>query len=183
MIGGGSFMDGFKQGLITSGLNHAAHAALDPKSPLEKVLESNGIDPSKTAPFEMSSVDKIMQIEMFSDMNGRNTTLKLVPSKVGDITMGWFDDSNNTIELYSITFRSYLNLAPTIGHEFQHVKHYYNNFKIWGDTRQNFTRPMLKDYSEYLSYKWEYNWTGNKGHLDFYKNKSNKNGIIKVFGE
>ena len=45
-IAGGKFIDGFKQGIITSGLNHLAHMgyeSLEKYNKLEKFLNDNGI--------------------------------------------------------------------------------------------------------------------------------------------
>lgn len=56
LLGGGNFWDGFKQGLITSGLNHAAHAITSellyeedngsPKDPIKKTAGGISVSPS-----------------------------------------------------------------------------------------------------------------------------------------
>ncbi|MCC3214758.1 hypothetical protein LIV57_05710 [Chryseobacterium sp. X308] len=61
-IAGGNFWEGFRQGIITSGLNHLAHISVLTfgKDPLQKILEKHNIDPTKKATQETLNQLKII---------------------------------------------------------------------------------------------------------------------------
>ena len=62
-IAGGKFMDGFRQGLITAGLNHVGHlaaVAIDYRNKLEKFLDENKVKRSDPASQETLNKLKII---------------------------------------------------------------------------------------------------------------------------
>lgn len=185
-FGGGNFWDGVQQGLITTALNHlAAHA--NERNLMEELLDRNNIKPHEKAEFNMETVYKILNIEMFQQMENeaKCPAYKFVGVTLGKVKAGEYKSHSHTLELTKVAFRSNLYLALTIGHELQHAIDYNNYFAVWLGHRRGFTITAAVAYSEYRAYSWDYYWSGNySGNTVFFRDLKGgqSKDMISTFG-
>ena len=174
-IAGGKFIDGVKQGLITSGLNHLAHMVenLVDKSDLVKLLDSKEIDPDGKTDFDKASVNqfakKVYPTEYSQagnlDIETTNVT-EIKGEKVYGFVHHEYDVSDKSnVKLASIkmyitkaAFITNLQLAETIGHEFQHYfDHYLGCYAGWANSRGG-DLDYAHVRSEVNAWNWTHNW-------------------------
>lgn len=159
VIAGGKFVDGFKQGLITAGLNHVAHLGalgignLVYKGKLKDALEKAGYtNPEKIeAKFEDRTIGELLtSVKMLRDMynsikrplieltentgeyvgvNGK--TNPIATMKPGDFS-SFESNSIKNIVIARSAFKSIFKLSAVLGHEFNHAQHVISgNFQLW----------------------------------------------------
>lgn len=179
-IAGGKFIDGFKQGLITSGLNHVAHLAglgiedLKYKGKLKDALEKAGyINPEEIeAKFEKRTIGELLtSVKMLRDMYNsiKRPLIELVENTgefvgvngktnpISYMTPGDFStfESNSirNIQIARSAFKSIFKLAATLGHEFIHAEHVISgNFQHW--VRYYKSLSVAEDISEIGAHSW-----------------------------
>lgn len=132
-----------------------------------------------------SSVDRILKIEMFSKMQSeaKNPSYTLISSDAP--INGQYDETRHTVFLFSRAFGSWVKLAATIGHEFQHSIHYNskNLWAAWANHRISPSFQELKAYSEFKAYYWEvslYPTTLGKNWLKIWEGRAIR--LINTFG-
>ena len=138
MIAGGNFMDGFRQGLITAGLNHVAHVVSDEfqEAQLKNKIRDALSDPDGKPQKKLSNIEEIKkQIKSLftKDMLTADQS-KMVIEKISNldrwndgVTQFKMNTSNgqivSQIEIlyHNSAFESNYVLAWTILHEFYHA--------------------------------------------------------------
>ncbi|HAP96654.1 hypothetical protein [Epilithonimonas hominis] len=152
-IAGGKFIDGLKQGLITSGLNHIAHATvfdIEENSKAKTALRKLNLDPKARPDFSKDAVvDLTVRDENLNQMykNANYPSISLDPNQA---------DPGSTIStgitLGQKAFQSYRNLYLTLGHEFIHAYHYASGMmKYW---IKNFGVDRARYNTEREAYSW-----------------------------
>ncbi|WP_027383288.1 RHS repeat-associated core domain-containing protein [Epilithonimonas caeni] len=158
-IAGGNFWQGFRQGLITAGLNHVAHMGaagieyLKYKSKLKEALEDAGyVNPESTeAKFDERTIGELLtSVKMLREMynsvkrptieltentgeyagvNGR--TNPIATMKPGDFS-SFESNKIEDIVIARSAFKSIFKLSAVLGHEFTHAQHIISgNFQYW----------------------------------------------------
>ncbi|KQS53201.1 hypothetical protein ASG38_00170 [Flavobacterium sp. Leaf359] len=132
---GGKFIDGFRQGVITSGLNHVAHnfkSYLDERSSFRSRFHK--VDPDAKPAVNMSSVKALLNdVDNLAEIYKLATSPEIEiditnDSKNRSASAEYFDETN-TISLYRDAFRSNYQLARTLFHESYHALQYTFIFK------------------------------------------------------
>ncbi|NML72095.1 hypothetical protein HHL23_20210 [Chryseobacterium sp. RP-3-3] len=192
-IAGGNFWDGFKQGLITSGLNHVVHmgfAAIEAiivKDKIQQILEKNNIDPRGLSTQQILTKykeifkeywDKSAQWAEFADA-------KTIAQWEGNEYKGYLSLNNGMIQTiggnkdYGITNpingkvllstgRNNYSLASTFIHEMVHSIDFVSGLQSFMNNFQ-----FGHDYIESRAYMEEAKWTGG------YINSIGQNHIIR----
>ena len=169
-IAGGKFIDGFKQGLITSGLNHVAHLTvnnLEENSRAKTALRKLNIDPkskpefSKDAVIDLTVRDENLN-QMYKDADYPKISLDPRQAEPGStISTG--------ITLGQKAFNSYRDLYLTLGHEFIHAYHYASGMMSY------WINNFGVDRARYNTERGAYSW------LQLYDVPSNVNRWENVF--
>ncbi|OJX28740.1 MAG: hypothetical protein BGO86_15630 [Chryseobacterium sp. 36-9] len=129
-IAGGKFIDGLRQGLITSGLNHLAHTISDEfesTARSRQEIRDVGLDPDAIAPNDCSSVEQLLQTKTLAAMNSEAGSPNIVYDKSLSYGTGAVTYSNiqgksvSSVRINGNTEKSYYKLYGQIGHELIHV--------------------------------------------------------------
>jgi hypothetical protein len=135
-IAGGNFWSGVREGLITSGLNHAMHSVVNKiqqNKMLKDILEENDIDPKGKAKYRVSYAKKIAKLlpnNLYE--NSGDVDIKIEDIRDNGVT-DWETTTDvkkslhlsvkiNHIGLSENAFKSNLQLASTLFHELIHVR-------------------------------------------------------------
>lgn len=167
-IAGGNFMDGFRQGIITSGLNHLS-------SEIVKDFERNAfakrfhkVDPYAKPKEADSSIQDLYNdvdsLKKFHKHSG-SPTVEIVGKPRAGVLAEYIDETN-TVKLYSGAFESNYRLASTLFHEFYHayeynffggaiVKFAVNKFNIGPYIDRFGVETQSLKYIEALAYKFQ----------------------------
>jgi len=179
-IAGGNFWDGFRQGIISAGLNHVAHLTalgiedLKFRGKLRDALEKAGYkNPEKIeAKFDIRTIGELLTsvkmlrdmynsikrplIELtentgeFVDVNGKTNPLAYM--KPGDFST-FESNSIKDIVIARSAFKSIFKLSGTLGHEFIHAGHIISeNFQYW--VRQYKSISAAENMSEIGAHSW-----------------------------
>lgn len=181
-IAGGKFIDGFKQGLISSGLNHMAHlgaAAIEEntaKNKLEKKLVDSGINDNCSIT-EALALLKIVFKDMWDLGSGwakfadeadaiseweSNDSQKISITKFNNLkagsgkpALGLTNGKGQMLYVASLYAQSVSNFTEVFLHELVHSIDYMSGFynAFW-------TLPNIDALMEYRAYKYVNNWTG-----------------------
>ena len=175
-IVGGKFSAGFRQGLITSGLNHVAHATykgihenklrnqLDKYSHLDIML---GDEWGRERAFQIL-VDKvpILRKEYLKSIQmGGKISIDMkggLEGSIRAITNG--DPGHAKITFYDLSFKDIYTFGETIHHELVHVYHHVSGiYQGWINKAGGEPRGILyaKFMSEHYAYAESYKVTGN----------------------
>ncbi|MCC3214761.1 hypothetical protein LIV57_05725 [Chryseobacterium sp. X308] len=183
-IAGGNFWDGFRQGIITSGLNHLGHLGGNTvikkvlQNRLEKTLGDSGVNNDCTTKQAL----EILQIVFkdmwslgsgwakFADEAGAisewesNDSQKISINKNGNLVAGagnpaWGITNSKGQMIYAISLHTgpISRFAEVFLHELVHSIDYVSGFY------KTFWRlPNITALMEYRAYKYVYDWTGIK---------------------
>ena len=194
-IAGGKFIDGLKQGLITSGLNHMAHlvsAEITGIIDSRDSLREQGIDPDEVAPSDQTTIDKLRNNRilslLFEKAGNPEVKFELI-DKVGvrGRTLNDYDNKTASLTLNSKYQQTYYNLFSYLGHELIHFNdvvsgtslNLINQFVSEGYSKENALFKMEK-WMEMKAYQWNMDNTPSKS---FYymlnKNTMLFNGVQK----
>ena len=133
-IAGGDFIDGFRQGVITAGLNHlASHVAngIEERNAFDKRFHK--FNSRDRIPLEKRNIETVNAV--VNDVDGlkaaqikANSPKILVPGENNTHAAANTDPSGTEITLYHPAFESYYRLASVLFHEFWHAYQY-----TWND--------------------------------------------------
>ncbi|WP_434980418.1 hypothetical protein [Daejeonia sp. YH14] len=172
-IAGGKFIDGFKQGLITSGLNHVAHmvsAEITGIINSRDSLREQGVDPDQVAPSDQTTIDKLKSNRILSPLfeKAGNPGVKFEEMKGGvqGRTVNDYYNKTSSLSLNSKVQHTYYKLFSYLGHELIHVidvvsgtsLNLYNQFVSEGYSAGNAQFKMEK-WMEMNAYQWNMNNT------------------------
>ena len=170
-IAGGKFIDGFRQGVITSGLNHVAHSinlAIQEQaseSELRRRLIDAEYNPDDDAtPVQNSLIEFAKKIlpELYKEAkNPEFEKVSLInnnPNQRGEAPMQYSSKSFKVVSIGKIkladaAFKSYFDLASTMGHELNHVIDYVSG--NWTQWAQKGGYQEAKHRSELKAYSWQ----------------------------
>lgn len=174
-IAGGKFVDGFRQGVITSGLNHVAHMIVNKiqeYKTINELLENAGYDPNATALLDNAGA-KDFASKVFPDMYSQANSpdfefVQGLASKSGQTADGqagirvtatdgvYTAKFTGLIKLNTHTKNSYHYLAATMGHELSHaIDAVSGNYTKWYNEYKN--GKVARAISEDRAYQWELN--------------------------
>ncbi len=165
-------MYGFRQGVITSGLNHLGNHLAE-KSRIVNGLKKAGYkDPYAKADIESSELNPFAEKVLGNSMDKcDNPPLRLVDKLTNDDyaitgsenygnTPMYSNDGGKTyhlsgvINISRIALKSWVVLASTIGHELNHYYHVYSGaYNRW---IRKYDLEYAHARSEYISQHWEY---------------------------
>jgi hypothetical protein len=173
-IAGGKFVDGFRQGIITSGLNHIAHdivGTIQFNKELRDFLIDAGYE-GKLYEFANLSNEQIGEFaaKVFPDLyNSANKpkfeVLDLIDDKpnimgraLKTVTVDskgiYTVKSNGLIQIKKQVLLSYFHLASVVGHELNHViDHVDGTYQKWANHYKDIKAGNV--YSELKAYGWE----------------------------
>lgn len=187
-IAGGNFWAGARQGLITSGLNHVAHA-IQNKIIVDELLKKGGYNaPQEQITFSTKSlrdfINKIPILRKWYDIAYQNGySLNAVqdnPEYLGITITSDVKKVNITKSAFSTARKLFL----VTGHEFQHVLHkvdkFYNTWLLTGE-------KYAKAKTEELAWRWtkammtggNTSWMGIDTKHQYYKEQANEYLIKK----
>ena len=169
-IAGGKFIDGLKQGLITSGLNHLAHMSV-------MKIEENSLVKKALAKLNIKSTDvPEFGTEAITDLTVRDENLNNMYRDGGYPKMAISQTQKyaGVTKRYGITFgrsafKSYRTLYLTIGHELIHSYHYASGI------RDYWTQTFGPNRSQYNTERGAYSW------LQLYDSPGLQSGWEAVF--
>lgn len=170
-IAGGNFWQGARQGLITSGLNHAAHwvRKMIQSYRIDGYLKQKGINPNDNVAMEYKTaqgikrfIEKIVPLG-FGYKSANSPEILISNEKYGkgysNKANASYSPINHEIVIYQSSFRNYRFFALVIGHEIQHAIHHSSGlYKNW--TRMNGERWAFNE-SEIRAYQWMIDYSSN----------------------
>ncbi len=118
-IAGGNFWDGFKQGLITAGLNHAVHLGsfIGGKSKMRKALEKVNLDPDREGCIEDADM-LVKTVPLLNELSvGGGYKFE---SYLGNKTYGMLKNGRILVNIDKSFNNTLLDYAITIYHELRH---------------------------------------------------------------
>lgn len=168
-IAGGKFIDGLKQGLITSGLDHLAHTfseEFESTARSRQEIRDVGLDPDANAPLDCSSVEKLLETRTLSDLDSKAGSPSIIfdnslPAGHGGTTTSYITEKRvGKITLNGNIKRTFYGLYSTIGHELVHAIDTVSGFRL-----NIYNQFIQKGYSEneasrYSGYRSEMNAYG-----------------------
>lgn len=188
-IAGGNFWQGFRQGIITAGLNHVAHMVSNEFDRIGKTREEIrdvGVDPDAIAPNDNTSVDKLLTTKTLSELNSKAGNPCFVFDNTmapgdGAITSSIIDEKRILpIRLNGNSTNTYYKLYGFIGHELIHAidtvsgmrLQIYNQFIKNGHSDSN-ARKYSGYWSESNAYNWNMQHTPSVWYNQWYNNFTN----------
>ena len=189
-IAGGKFIDGFRQGVITSGLNHVAHMIVNKiqeNKTIRNLVENAGYNPDDGGYLgENELVEFVNKVfpELYAEANRPAFEIhdNLVDSK-GNSVMGkavsdskkigdkYIIKSGGVIKLAKMSFYTYGVLAGTIGHELVHITDMVSgNYQVWAN---KYGMTHARTLSEVNAYNFEQKYSAplyNPSEHQFYLN-------------
>lgn len=152
MIAGGNFMDGFRQGLITSGLNHVASMVtqVDPATRARRAAnlideqidkayndkDASNDKPILSAQYAVDMIHKVPELNRLLRLIGASggklsvtlTNVEYFTTSDGDQAIGTTDyyGNNGVVRLATNAYFNNRSLALTIGHEMIHILNHYS---------------------------------------------------------
>ncbi len=124
-ISGGNFWDGFRNGLISAGLNHAAHYGYNvvkTVNEFKRMLVKANITPSGKPTYSIKYIkDMIEIIPLLKDWYERGGSPKIYKYKANNNDMGAYDLRTKDISLNFLNIKTNFELASTILHESFHA--------------------------------------------------------------
>ncbi len=169
-IAGGRFIDGLKQGLITSGLNHMAHIVSDEFESIARSrqeIRDVGLDPDANAPLDCSSVEKLLKTRTLSELDSDAGSPNIIfdnslPAGHGGVTTSYITEKRvEKITLNGNIKRTFYGLYGTIGHELVHAIDTVSGFRlsIYNQfIQKGYTESEAGRYSGYRSEMNAYGW-------------------------
>ncbi|GGG43506.1 hypothetical protein GCM10007332_01240 [Epilithonimonas arachidiradicis] len=188
-IAGGKFIDGFRQGLVTSGLNHLAHTfseEFESTARSRQEIRDVGLDPDAIAPNDCSSIDQLLQTKTLASLNGEAGSPNIVYDKSISYGTGAVTYSNiqgksvSSIRINGNTEKSYYKLYGQIGHELIHAidtvsgarLDIYNLFRSKGYSDAA-ARKNSGYWTESNAYQWNMKHTPSLLYNNFYEEYNN----------
>ena len=152
MIAGGNFMDGFRQGLITSGLNHVASMVtqVDPATRARRAAnlideqidkayndkDASNDKPILSAQYAVDMIHKVPELNRLLRLIGASggklsvtlINVEYFTTSDGDQAIGTTDyyGNNGVVRLATNAYFNNRSLALTIGHEMIHILNHYS---------------------------------------------------------
>jgi len=178
-IAGGNFWDGFRQGIITSGLNHVAHLTAesleeDSPSKLKKLVDreikeagKEGSQPSnyEDLRFILTKIKPIRAlVGQAQKLAGEGLSYFIEKERVvidddgnKHYALGMTSDNGKIITLFKTSFSSWLKLAETVGAELNNSINILNgNYNMWINQYHNDEKAQYR--LELENYKWRNEW-------------------------
>jgi hypothetical protein len=178
-IAGGNFWSGVREGLITSGLNHAMHSVVNKiqtKRTINQRIRAAGLDPDAKAPEtaeEATCVAETVLGDLYEDAKRPNIEVHnslgksdfgeeigglAVPGQLsGNLDLEYSLTIKPYMKLSKIVFKSYHSLVATIGHELIHIKDYHGDYLL--NLRIGKTYAYIM--TEINAHRWEFNHNSN----------------------
>jgi hypothetical protein len=185
-IAGGSFWKGVREGLITSGLNHAMnHFAEDiiKKNKISQVLEELGVEGKPEVSYK--SIEKLLEHpEMMKayKMGGSpelRKQLEVHSKNNNSRDYGTCHMETGKIDIYERAFFSWEDLGLTFVHELRHRFHAVGgNMTNWAK-KYGFNAAM--EISEYYARQYQYNVWDNVLYPGIFSGP--KNNFISIYGK
>ncbi|WP_414846215.1 RHS repeat-associated core domain-containing protein [Chryseobacterium sp. IT-36CA2] len=207
-IAGGNFWQGFRQGLITSGLNHLGHIVKEgfDRSNYEKLIKQVekivGQDKAYTK-FSGKKEDLIRlvkEVPILNELLLRNKQGTVVWFKIKNIGKDAnnpihaetrpIGGGNSTVELWWDTADTWIGVAVTIGHELIHtINESMGMHDAWRANIKNpaYAQAYAKANSESAAYMWEAAYSGSGSDYIYRTQKSQSelntaNSLYKNYG-
>ena len=174
-IAGGKFMDGFRQGLITNGLNHTAHAVAQSfdrsnyKKLYKQVEDAMGSAAAKFSG-DLSDLLKLMQDvpilrELYNKLDGTKIWAVVLKNHPDASKYAGMAESNTdgsiSIKIFHKKSNSNIDVALTLGHELTHAIGKVNGSEVmWASMiRRDAGSKMIKNYVTHQSEVGAYMWS------------------------
>jgi len=166
-IAGGNFWSGAREGLITSGLNHAMHDFVKKhleKPIVDKILSDLNLNPEDQPEAHINSIKKILEHKKVKSEYIRAGS----PDLKNDIevfeghkfgTYADIDFDTGKIRIFGASFKNWRILTLKTVHEFRHRFHLVSgNYDKWIDITGHYKSALA--ISEYFVRKFEFSWSG-----------------------
>ncbi|WP_259838719.1 RHS repeat-associated core domain-containing protein [Chryseobacterium herbae] len=194
-IAGGSFWDGFKQGLITSGLNHTAHIVRDGfdrsnydklRNQVEKIMgdAEAKFSGNPSDMWKMMNEVPILK-ELLNKLHGTKIWATVLKNHPDSDKFNGKTESNGdgsiSIKLYLKKYTTNIAAALTLGHEITHAIGKVNGSEaMWaGMIRADAGSKVIKNYivhqSEVGAYMWSATYADSQRTFDWKVSQSNQN--------
>jgi hypothetical protein len=151
-IAGGNFWSGVREGLITSGLNHAMHIyvkKVQVKKALRDRFKNSTIDPDGKPVYTLEYLQKVL--------NGGIEGLKEAWVKGGKPNMKWENlgadgktEAVGDLTLFGKHIYNNYKLVTAMFHEFRHAWQYKSGTYVnWKEKYGEYTADLMKEYDAY----------------------------------
>ena len=206
-IAGGNFWQGFRQGIITSGLNHVSHFVQEKfdRSNYDKLyaqvkkVMGNASEHFSGNPDDMWKLMKQVPIlrKLLNQLHGAKvwaTILKDHPLSNGHNGMTQENsDGSISIKIFQKKSDTNIHVALTLGHELRHAIGIFKGFEtVWrGMIKSSAGNIVRNNYavhqSEVGAYMWSASYADSQSTYDWNVNQSNSNmrqanELLKMFG-
>ena len=169
-IAGGKFVDGFRQGIITTGLNHLAIHVVNGNHQFDREITKHYgmMKADMEAPPTEESVKSVLGLPSIKMWSAYDFTFEVDPNNYywpenGDseaITLpnSYEKAASSKVTFYKASFSSYRHLAHTVIHEIGHV--IYNRLGFFAHNIKNYGYNDAVKASEYYAYTFSAKYAG-----------------------
>ena len=151
MIAGGNFVDGLRQGLISSGLNHALHGVGEDFQ-VDRDLVKMGLNPNGVPEFSIESVLMVEKADGIQKLLGLVSRPKISLQEGGSV----YDFKSGYAKMVRNDFGSWRRLTTAYGHE---IVHRYVSINFSHTLYSKYTN-IPNSFNEGMAHYWSSNYSG-----------------------